>query len=64
MAEAPDNSMPSTASVVHAPEAIGSPPTGEYEPVTFAASDGLELSGWYRASQNGAGDPVEPMSGQ
>jgi fermentation-respiration switch protein FrsA (DUF1100 family) len=35
-------------------EAIGDPPSAAYKPVTFAASDGLELSGWYHASQNGA----------
>jgi uncharacterized protein len=35
-------------------EPIGDPPSAAYRPVTFTASDGLELSGWYRASQNGA----------
>jgi hypothetical protein len=35
-------------------EPIGSPPSGEYEAVSFAASDGLELSGWYHSSRNGA----------
>jgi uncharacterized protein len=35
-------------------EPIGDPPSAAYIPVTFPASDGLELSGWYRASQNGA----------
>jgi hypothetical protein len=35
-------------------ESIGDPPRAAYKPVIFAASDGLELSGWYRASQNGA----------
>jgi fermentation-respiration switch protein FrsA (DUF1100 family) len=35
-------------------EPIGDPPSAVYKPVIFAASDGLELSGWYRASQNGA----------
>ena len=34
-------------------EAIGEPPPG-YEQVTFRSSDGLELSGWYRPSDNGA----------
>ena len=34
-------------------EAIGEPPRG-YEPVTFTASDGLGLSGWYAPSANGA----------
>src|SRR3954462_8697007 len=35
-------------------EPIGVPPRWDYETVSFAASDGLELSGWYRASRNGA----------
>jgi fermentation-respiration switch protein FrsA (DUF1100 family) len=35
-------------------EPIGDPPTRAYRPVTFESSDDLELSGWYRASQNGA----------
>jgi fermentation-respiration switch protein FrsA (DUF1100 family) len=35
-------------------EAIGDPPSAAYRPVTFAASDGLELSGWYRPSRNRA----------
>jgi fermentation-respiration switch protein FrsA (DUF1100 family) len=35
-------------------EAIGDPPSAEYRPVTFTASDGLELSGWYRPSRNRA----------
>jgi hypothetical protein len=35
-------------------EPIGDPPSAAYKPVIFAASDGLELSGWYRASRNGA----------
>ena len=34
-------------------EAIGPPPTG-YESVSFRSSDGLELSGWYAPSRNGA----------
>jgi fermentation-respiration switch protein FrsA (DUF1100 family) len=33
---------------------IGAPPSTAYKPVAFASSDGLELSGWYRSSQNGA----------
>jgi uncharacterized protein len=33
---------------------IGSPPSAEYESVSFASSDGLELSGWYRPSRNRA----------
>jgi fermentation-respiration switch protein FrsA (DUF1100 family) len=36
-------------------EPIDDPPSAAYQPVAFRASDGLELSGWYRASQNGAG---------
>jgi fermentation-respiration switch protein FrsA (DUF1100 family) len=35
-------------------DSIGEPPSAAYEPVTFSASDGLELSGWYRPSKNGA----------
>jgi uncharacterized protein len=35
-------------------EPIGAPPSAAYQPVTFRASDGLELSGWYRASRNRA----------
>src|SRR3712207_3686091 len=35
-------------------EPIGSPPSADYEPVSFASSDGLELSGWYRSSRNRA----------
>lgn len=35
-------------------EPIGAPPSAAYKPVIFAVSDGLELSGWYRASRNGA----------
>ena len=35
-------------------EPVGDPPSAAYQPVTFAASDGLELSGWYRPSRNGA----------
>ena len=34
-------------------EPIPDPPSG-YEPVTFESSDGLELSGWYAPSENGA----------
>ena len=34
-------------------EVVGEPPQG-YEPVTFESSDGLELSGWYAPSENGA----------
>lgn len=35
-------------------EAIGEPPSAAYEPVTFDASDGVRLSGWYVASTNRA----------
>ena len=35
-------------------EPIGDPPSAAYQPVTFTASDGLELSGWYRPSRNRA----------
>ena len=35
-------------------EPIGSPPSAEYQTVSFASSDGLELSGWYRPSRNRA----------
>jgi uncharacterized protein len=33
---------------------IGDPPSPAYRDVTFEASDGLELAGWYRPSENGA----------
>ena len=35
-------------------EPIGSPPSAEYQSVSFLSSDGLELSGWYRPSRNRA----------
>jgi uncharacterized protein len=35
-------------------EAIGDPPSSTYEDVTFEASDGLRLSGWYVPSRNRA----------
>ena len=35
-------------------EPIGEPPRPEYQPVSFASTDGLELSGWYRRSRNRA----------
>jgi hypothetical protein len=35
-------------------EPIGDPPSAAYRPVTFRASDGLDLSGWYRSSRNRA----------
>jgi pimeloyl-ACP methyl ester carboxylesterase len=33
---------------------IGSPPSADYQNVSFTASDGIELEGWYRPSENGA----------
>jgi dienelactone hydrolase len=33
---------------------IGSPPSADYRTVAFTASDGVDLEGWYRPSQNGA----------
>jgi dienelactone hydrolase len=36
------------------PRAIGSPSDAAYENVSFTASDGVDLEGWYRPSQNGA----------
>ena len=33
---------------------IGAPPGDAYETVTFDSTDGLELSGWYSPSRNGA----------
>jgi uncharacterized protein len=35
-------------------EPIGDPPSAAYEKVSFHASDGLDLAGWYRPSRNGA----------
>jgi uncharacterized protein len=35
-------------------EAVGQPPGRDYAGVTFRASDGLRLAGWYRPSHNGA----------
>ena len=35
-------------------EPIGDPPSAAFEDVTFTSSDGLELSGWYAPSENGA----------
>jgi hypothetical protein len=35
-------------------EPVGSPPNAAYQDVAFEASDGLDLAGWYRPSQNGA----------
>jgi dienelactone hydrolase len=33
---------------------IGNPPSAEYQTVSFTASDGVDLEGWYRPSENGA----------
>jgi uncharacterized protein len=35
-------------------EAVGDPPSAGYRDVSFRASDGLDLEGWYRPSRNGA----------
>ena len=35
-------------------EPIGSPPSADYREVSFEASDGVEISAWYRPTQNGA----------
>jgi uncharacterized protein len=35
-------------------EPVGNPPSAAYRDVTFKASDGLDLAGWYRPSENGA----------
>jgi fermentation-respiration switch protein FrsA (DUF1100 family) len=35
-------------------EKIGAPPSAEYREVTFDATDGVKLSGWYRPTRNGA----------
>ena len=52
-------------------EPIGDPPSAAYEDITFTASDGLELSGWYVPSKNraavilvhgGGGDRTGPRS--
>lgn len=43
-------------------EPVGAPPTG-YQAVSFAASDGLELSGWYSPSRNGAAVLLANTSG-
>jgi pimeloyl-ACP methyl ester carboxylesterase len=34
--------------------AVGSPPDAAYRTVSFTASDGVDLEGWYRPSRNGA----------
>jgi uncharacterized protein len=36
------------------PRAIGTAPDASYKTVSFTASDGIDLEGWYRPSQNGA----------
>jgi alpha/beta superfamily hydrolase len=33
---------------------VGNPPSADYETVRFTASDGVDLEGWYRPSENGA----------
>jgi uncharacterized protein len=33
---------------------IGTPPDASYQTVSFTASDGVDLEGWYRPSRNGA----------
>jgi uncharacterized protein len=35
-------------------EAIGAPPSRDYREVAFEAGDGVDLSGWYRPTRNGA----------
>jgi uncharacterized protein len=35
-------------------ESIGAPPSADYREVAFEAGDGVDLSGWYRPTQNGA----------
>jgi uncharacterized protein len=35
-------------------EPVGEPPSAAYQDVSFKASDGLKLAGWYRPSRNGA----------
>jgi hypothetical protein len=35
-------------------EPVGEPPSAAYRDVSFEASDGLDISGWYRPSENGA----------
>jgi uncharacterized protein len=35
-------------------EPIGAPPSADYRDVTFEASDGVRISGWYRPTRNGA----------
>jgi uncharacterized protein len=35
-------------------EPVGEPPSAAYRDVSFKASDGLDIAGWYRPSENGA----------
>ena len=35
-------------------EPVGAPPSPDYREVAFEATDGVELSGWYRPTRNGA----------
>jgi hypothetical protein len=35
-------------------EPIGSPPSADYREVHFDATDGVDISAWYRPTQNGA----------
>jgi len=35
-------------------EPVGDPPSAAYRDVSFKASDGLDIAGWYRPSENGA----------
>ena len=35
-------------------EPIGAPPSADYREVAFEATDGVDLSGWYRPTRNGA----------
>jgi uncharacterized protein len=35
-------------------EPVGEPPSAAYRDIAFEASDGLDIKGWYRPSQNGA----------
>jgi uncharacterized protein len=35
-------------------EPVGEPPSAAYRDVAFQASDGLDIAGWYRPSENGA----------
>jgi hypothetical protein len=42
-------------------EPIGAPPSGAYRPVTFEASDGLQMRGWYVPSKNRAAVILEAV---